>query len=253
MIPIRTDEEIGILRKSAQILVNTFREVEHYIEPGIPTQKLNEIAEIAIQDGGGRPAFKGYNGFPASICTSIDHEVVHGIPSHRVLSEGEILSLDIGVEFRGYFSDAAKTYGIGLISNDKARLIEITKNALYRGIKKCREGNRLTDISHAIQSYTESKQTNVVRELVGHGIGQKLHEEPQIPNFGAPHRGPKLQAGMVFAIEPMVNQGQCEVFIMEDGWTVVTKDALPSAHFEHTVLITEGKPEILTLGIEKNI
>lgn len=251
MIPIRNDEEIVILRKSAQILVSAFREVERYIEPGIPTKKLNEIAEIAIQDGGGRPAFRGYNGFPASICTSVDHEVVHGIPSQRVLSEGEILSLDIGVEFRGYFSDAAKTYGIGLISDDKARLIEITKNALYRGIKKCREGNRLTDISHAIQHYAESKKTNVVRELVGHGVGQKLHEEPQIPNFGAPHRGPKLQAGMVFAIEPMVNLGQCEVSIMEDGWTVVTKDALPSAHFEHTVLITEGKPEILTLGIEK--
>lgn len=253
MIPVKTNKEIDLLRQSAQILCDTFKEVEKYIKRGISTKKLSNVAEHIILERGGKPAFKGYNGFPAAICTSIDNEVVHGIPGDRILAEGEIISVDIGVELDGYYSDAAKTYGIGKISKDKLRLVEITKEALYRGIKKCRVGYHISDISYAIQSYIEAKKANVVRELVGHGIGRKLHEEPQIPNFGQPHRGPEIQAGMVFAIEPMVNQGGYEITLMNDGWTVTTKDGLPSAHFEHTVLITEGRPEILTVGIENHL
>jgi methionyl aminopeptidase len=250
MIPIRGEDEIGKLRKSADLLVKTFRAVEKAIEPGTDTGTLDGIAERTILSEGGRPAFKGYRGFPASICSSFDEQVVHGIPGSRKCREGDILSIDIGVELDGYFSDATKTYMLGTVSEEKQRLMEATKASLYRGIRKCRSGKYLGDISHAIQTHVESKGFSVVRDLVGHGIGEKLHEEPQIPNFGQPRRGPKLQAGMVFAIEPMINMGRPEVKFLDDGWTVVTADGLPSAHFEHTVLITGSKPEILTIGIE---
>ena len=250
MIPIKTEEEISKLRKSAQLLVKTFREIEAILAPDIPTSMLDEVTEEVIRSGGGKPAFKGYRGFSASICTSIESEVVHGIPGTRRLREGEIISVDIGVELDGYFSDAAKTYGVGEISQDRILLMDTTRTALHRGIRKCREGNRLSDISHSIQTYVESKGYSIVRALVGHGIGRSLHEEPQIPNFGSPHNGPKLHSGMVFAIEPMVNMGSSEVKFLKDGWTVETSDGSPSAHFEHTVLVTDGKPEILTIGIE---
>jgi methionyl aminopeptidase len=250
MIPIKTAEEISKLRKSAQLLVKTFREIEAILSPDIPTRMLDEVTEEVIRSGGGKPAFKGYRGFSASICTSIESEVVHGIPGTRRLREGEIISVDIGVELDGYFSDAAKTYGVGEISQDRILLMDTTRTALHRGIRKCREGNRLSDISHSIQTYVESKGYSIVRALVGHGIGRSLHEEPQIPNFGSPHNGPKLHSGMVFAIEPMVNMGSSEVKFLKDGWTVETSDGSPSAHFEHTVLVTDGKPEILTIGIE---
>jgi len=250
MIPIREAWEIERMRNSAALLSRTFREIEKQIQPGVSTEHLDRIAESTIRDGGGKPAFKGYRGYPATICASVDAVVVHGIPNQEALKEGSILSVDIGVLLEGYFSDAAKSYAIGTISESKSKLMATTRKALHRGIRKCRTGNHLSDISNAIQSTAEAEGYGVVRALVGHGIGTALHEEPQIPNYGQPGRGPKLKAGMVFAIEPMINTGTPEVEILEDGWTVQTKDRKPSAHFEHTVLITKGKPEILTTGIE---
>ncbi len=250
MIPIRGQAEIDGLRKSAALLVKAFKAAESILDAGVTTEELDWIVEKVIVENGGKPAFKGYRGYPASICTSIDEEVVHGIPSSRACKEGEIIGLDIGVELNGFFSDAAKTYGIGRISEEKKRLKETTHAALFRGIRQCRKGKNLYDISHAIQTMVESRGFSVVRDLVGHGIGTSLHEEPQIPNFGPPKQGPKLYAGMVFAIEPMINMGVPEVKFLKDGWTVVTADRQPSAHFEHTVLITDSKPEILTFGIE---
>lgn len=252
MIPIKTGEEIEKLRKSAQLLVQVFHAVEDVMDPGVTTGMLDKIAEDVIRASGGEPAFKGYRGYPKTICSSIESEVVHGIPGKRVLKEGEIVSIDIGVKKDGYYSDAAKTYGIGTLSSDKILLMETTWLALHRGIHQCIEGNQLSDISHAIQECVEKEGFSVVRALVGHGIGKELHEEPQIPNFGPPKKGPKLCAGMVFAIEPMINMGSSDVNFLDDGWTVKTMDGYPSAHFEHTILITEGKPEIFTLGIEEN-
>ena len=250
MIAIRTEEEIEKFRKSARILVDAFHAVEDALVPGVETRQLDDAAEALIRSNNARPAFKGYRGFPASVCVSIDQEVVHGIPGSRKLKEGQLVSIDLGVELDGYYTDAAKTYGIGDLPQPKQLLMDTTKAALHRGIKKCRQGNKLTDISHAIQTCVEAKGFSVVRALVGHGIGTQLHEEPQIPNFGLPRRGPKIMPGMVFAIEPMINLGGPEVKFLKDGWTVETSDGSPSAHFEHTVVITEGKPEILTLGIE---
>lgn len=250
MISIRTDEEIQKLRQSADLLVTAFRAIEKVITEGVSTKRVDEVAEEAIRSGGGKPAFKGYRGYPSTVCISVDEEVVHGLPGERILADGELVSIDIGVELNGYLADAAKSYPIGEISPEKTKLMTTTRKALHRGIKKCRAGNKLSDISHAIQTCVEAEGYSVVRALVGHGIGTRLHEEPQIPNFGPPHRGPKLQAGMVFAIEPMINLGGPEVKFLDDGWTVVTQDLKPSAHFEHTVVITEGKPEILTLAIE---
>ncbi len=247
-IPVKSAEEIDQLRKSAQLLVKAFKAVDEIIREGISTKKIDQIVENVIRKGGGIPAFKNYNGYPASICASIDCEVVHGIPSSQKIEAGQIVSIDIGVNLNGFFSDACKSYAIGELDEEKQKLIETTKTSLYRGIKKCRSGNRLSDISHAVQSYVESKGFSVVRDLVGHGIGKALHEPPQIPNYGPPHQGPKLESGMVFAIEPMVNTGDASIQIMTDGWTVKTKDRKPSAHFEHTVLITDGSPEILTAG-----
>ena len=253
MISIKSEEESSGLRRSAELLVKAFLAVEEALKPGVQTSTLDRIADETIRAGGGRPAFKGYRGYPASICTSVESEVVHGIPGKVRLEDKQMVSIDIGVELNGLYSDAAKTYGIGEISSDKVLLIETTKTALYRGIRKCRRGNRLFDISHAIQSYVESKGFSVVRALVGHGIGKSLHEEPQIPNYGLPGKGPKLLSGMVFAIEPMVNMGSPDVTFLTDGWTVKTSDGRPSAHFEHTILITNGWPEVLTSGIENNV
>jgi methionyl aminopeptidase len=250
MIPIKTETEIAGLRRSADLLVQTFHAVETILAPGILTEELADVAEEVILSGGGKPAFKGYNGYPASICVSIESEVVHGIPRKRKIEEGKLISVDIGVELDGYYSDATKTYGIGNISDERLRLIEVTRNALYRGIQKCRKGNRISDISHEIQHYVETNGFSVVQALVGHGIGRKLHEEPQIPNFGPPRRGAKIAPGMVFAVEPMVNMGGHEVRILNDGWTIETQDGYPSAHFEHTVLVTEGTPDILTVAID---
>jgi len=218
-----------------------------FIREGITTEELDRLAEEYIKRHGGIPAFKGYRGYPRSLCVSVNEEVVHGIPGKRKLKEGDIVSLDLGVLMDGYYGDAAITVPVGKVSELARKLIKVTEEALYRGIEMARPGNRLSDISHAIQTHVEKAGFSVVREFVGHGIGKQLHEEPQVPNFGPPNRGPRLEPGMVLAIEPMVNTGTWEVRILPNGWTVVTADGGLSAHFEHTVAITDNGPEILSL------
>ena len=247
MIPIKNEKEIELMRISSRITAETFELVWSLIKPGVSTEKIDREIDRFIRSKGARPAFKGLYGFPASACISVNEEVVHGIPSKkRVLEEGDIVSVDIGVEYRGYYGDSAFTFPVGEVDERKQKLMLRTLEALYRGIEMARAGNRVQDISFAIQQHAESFGYGVVRELVGHGIGKALHEEPQVPNFGQPNRGPKLKAGMTIAIEPMINLGVPGVYTLDDGWTVVTQDGLPSAHYEHTVLIQDGKPEILT-------
>ncbi|NOZ62909.1 MAG: type I methionyl aminopeptidase [Calditrichaeota bacterium] len=248
MIILKTDREIELMRKSAEILIATFKIVDSLIEPGIRTEVIDREVEKFIRSKGARPAFKGYHGYPASACISIDDEVVHGIPGEHKLKSGQIVGVDIGVELNKYFSDAAKTYAVGEISAEKKRLMAVTEQSLGKGIEAAVAGNRLSDISFAVQSFVEDAGYSVVRELVGHGIGRDLHEDPQVPNYGKAGRGPRLKPGMVLAIEPMVNMGACEVVFEDDNWTVRTADSLASAHFEHTVAITENGNEILTLG-----
>lgn len=249
MIRIKSPQEIALIRNSCKILVNTVQLLGKLIREGVTTEEIDGEAEQFIRSRGARPAFKGYNGFPATTCISINDQVVHGIPDDTKLQNGMLVSIDIGVELNGYFGDAAKTFIVGDVEPEKKRLVEVTRQALYKGIEIIQPGRRLSDISHAIQSHVESAGYSVVRDLVGHGIGKKLHEDPQIPNYGPPHQGPKLKEGMVFAIEPMVNQGGYQVIIDDDQWTVRTKDGLPSAHFEHTVAIAANGPDILTSGI----
>lgn len=251
LISLKEKDEILKLKESAKVLVNGFKAVYKKLEVGIKTKLLDQVVEKEITHCGAIPAFKGYRGFPASICVSINEEVVHGIPGNRIIHEGDIVSIDMGVKLNGYFTDAARTFRVGRITEDKKRLLQVTKKSLYLGIEEFQKGNRLSDISHNIQSYVEKKGFSVVRELVGHGIGTSLHEDPQIPNYGAPHNGPLLKPGMVFAIEPMVNMGEKEITFDDDGWTVRTADKEPSAHFEHTVVLTDNGPEILTIGIEE--
>lgn len=248
MIVIRSPEEIAILREANQIVARILQELADDIGPGVTTGSLDDKAERLILQAGGRPAFKGYRGYPKTICTSVNQEVVHGIPSPGViLREGDIISIDIGIVYRGYVGDTAATFPVGQVSEEKRRLIRVTKEALYMGIDRVRAGNRLSDVSYAIQTHVERHGFSIVRDFVGHGIGQQMHEEPQIPNFGRPHLGPKLQEGMVLAIEPMVNAGSYEVRVLEDQWTAVTRDGRPSAHFEHSVAITNGEADILSL------
>lgn len=246
MIAINTEEEIEKIAESARIVGTVLRDIREYIKPGVMTETIDKMIEEMIKSYGGRPAFKGYRGFPASSCISIDEVVVHGIPGKREMEDGQIVGIDVGVEKNGYFGDACRSYKIGKVSPVKEKLLRVAEEALYKGIKKCVEGNRLFDISYAIQSHVESHGFNVVKDMVGHGIGRKLHEEPSIPNYGKPNTGPLLKNGMIFAIEPMVNEGTYEIRILEDRWTVVTLDSKPSAHFEHTVLITNNKPRILS-------
>lgn len=234
------------MREAGRIVAGALREVEKAIRPGITTRELDQIAEDYIRRHGATPAFKGLYGFPASICTSINNEVVHGIPGLRTLENGNIISIDIGTEINGYFGDAAKTFPVGTVSDEALRLLKVTEESLMAGIAMAVAGNRLTDISHAVQSYVESHGFSVVRDYVGHGIGSKMHEDPQVPNFGPPGRGPRLEPGITLAIEPMVNAGSYEVMTLADRWTVVTKDGSLSAHFEHTIAITDAEPEILT-------
>ncbi|RLA79743.1 MAG: type I methionyl aminopeptidase [Deltaproteobacteria bacterium] len=247
MINLRTKEEIEKLRRSNRLVAQALLKVREAIRPGVTTAELDRIAEETIRKGGGRPAFKGYRGYPANLCVSVNEEVVHGIPGPRRLQEGDIVSLDLGVLMDGYYGDAAITVPVGKVSEEAQKLIEVTEEALHKGIEKARVGNRLYDISHAIQSWVESFGFSVVRDFVGHGIGRQLHEEPQVPNFGPPNQGPRLMVGMVLAIEPMVNAGGWQVKVREDGWTVVTADGSLSAHFEHTIAITEEGPDILSL------
>ncbi len=247
MIVLKKPEEIEKIRVACQIVARILKEVGRRVRPGVTTYELNEISEVLAEKEKARPAFKGYRGYPFSLCTSVNCEVVHGLPSKkRVLKEGDLISLDFGVVKDGYYGDAAVTLPVGEISDDAWDLIRVTREALYQGISKADPRHRLFDISHAIQSYVESRGYSVVREFVGHGIGRNLHESPQIPNFGRKGHGIRLKAGMVVAIEPMINQGAAEIRILADNWTAVTKDGKLSAHFEHTVAITEDGPDILT-------
>lgn len=247
MIIIKSKREIEQLKKSSAIVAEVFEKIKKAIEPGVQTKELDRIAEDIIRSKGAIPAFKGYRGFPATVCISINEEVVHGIPGQRRLKEGDIVSIDVGVNLNGYFGDGAITLPVGEVDEIGKRLIEVTERALYIGIEKARPGNRLFDISNAIQTWVESNGFSVVRDFVGHGIGKDLHEEPQIPNFGPPNQGPRLEEGMVFALEPMVNEGTHMVKILSDGWTVVTADGKRSAHFEHTIAITDDGAEILSI------
>lgn len=246
MILLKSDRELDYMREAGHVTAKVLKAMEEAVEPGITTQELDAIAEKIIRQHGGTPSFKGYNGFPASICTSINEEVVHGIPGLRKLVAGDIISIDVGVDINGYHGDAAITLPVGKIDPQILKLIEVTRESLMAAIEQAVIGNRLSDISHAVETYVKQFGYSVVQDYVGHGIGRKLHEEPQVPNFGPPGRGPRLRAGMTLAIEPMVNMGTHEVKVLQDNWTVVTKDGLPSAHFEHTVAITPDGPEILT-------
>lgn len=234
------------MRQAGRIVSQLLKLMESEAKPGITTKALDVIAEKFILSQGSEPAFKGYYGFPASICASVNEEVVHGIPGPRVLKSGDIIGVDVGVRLKGYYSDAARTFAIGKIDPESQRLIDVTRAAMQEGIKQAIVGNRLTDISWAVQSYAESHGFSVVRQYVGHGIGRNLHEDPQVPNFGKPNQGPKLVEGMALAIEPMINLGTKEVETLADGWTVVTKDRKRSGHFEQTIFVQEGKAEVVT-------
>ena len=247
-ISIKSDKEIELMRESGRILAKVLKELESFVNPGISTLEIDKKCHEIIKSYGCIPSFLDYNGFPASLCISINDEVVHGIPdSDHILREGDIVSLDCGVIYEGYHSDAARTIPVGEITKEAEKLIEVTKQSFFEGIKFAKEGRHLHDISEAIQKYVESFGFSVVRDLVGHGIGRNLHEEPQVPNFKQRNRGPKLQAGMTLAIEPMVNVGRYDVYWMDNDWTVVTEDGSLSAHYENTILITEGEPEIFTI------
>lgn len=247
MIYIKSDSEIALMRYAGKVTGEVLNLLEKYIKPGITTKELDEMAEDYILSKDCQPAFKGLYGFPATICASINDEVVHGIPGLRKLKEGDIISIDTGAIYRGFNGDAARTFAVGKISDNLQKLIDVTKQSFFEGIKMATEQHRLSDISNAIQSYVEKNGFSVVREYVGHGIGKKMHEDPQIPNYGPPGRGPKLRYGMTLAIEPMVNEGKYNVKIKENNWTVVTADGSASAHYENTIVITKGEPEILTL------
>jgi len=246
MIILKSPEEIEKIAQSCRIVAKTLDAIKLMVRPGLTTLEIESFADTYVREQGGEPAFKGYRGYPASICTSINNEVIHGIPSKRILEDGDILSVDLGVYKDGFYGDGAVTIPVGRIAPGLERLLNVTEESLYIGIGSARVGNRVSDISYAIQSHVESNGFSVVRAFVGHGIGRELHEDPQIPNFGPPGRGPRLREGMTLAIEPMVNLGVYEVFILNDGWTAVTADGKPSAHFEHTVLITSEGPNILT-------
>ncbi len=246
MVFTRNREEIEKIRVSAQLVAMTLRELGRHVRPGVTTAELDRIAESFIRDHGARPAFKGYRGFPASICPSVNEEVVHGIPGPRELREGDIIGIDVGVEKNGWYGDAALSFPVGEVSAEARRLLDVTRESLMQGIAQARAGNRVGDISNAVQSYVEAQGYSVVKALVGHGIGREMHEEPAVPNFGPAGRGPRLMTGLVLAIEPMVNTGGFEVVTRSDGWTVATKDGGLSAHFEHTVAVGPDGPEILS-------
>ena len=247
MIILKTPDEIVRMRRAGALVGRVLEVLRESVRPGISTAWLDRIAENAIREGDGIPSFKGYRGFPASICVSVNDEIIHGIPGDRILVEGDIVSMDVGAIVDGYHGDAAVTLGVGAVSPDAERLMRVTRESLAAGIENARPGRRLGDIGSAVQAHVESNGFSVVRDFVGHGIGRKMHEEPQIPNFGRPGEGIRLRAGMVLAIEPMVNAGGHEVRILDDRWTACTMDGSLSAHFEHTVAVTLDGPEVLTL------
>ncbi|PRX27486.1 methionine aminopeptidase type I [Orenia metallireducens] len=247
MIIRKSEREIEIMRKAGSIVAQTHALLAEKVTPGITTGELDKIAEEFILSKGGKPAFKGYQGFPSTLCVAVNEEVVHGFPGNRVLEEGDIIGMDLGVLIDGFYGDSAYTLAVGEISDQAQNLLKVTEESLHQGIEQALEGNRLSDISHAVQKYVEARGYSVVRRFVGHGVGRNLHEDPQIPNFGPAGRGPRLKEGMVLAIEPMINVGTHKVKILDDGWTVITADKELSAHFEHTVAITKDGPRILTL------
>ena len=246
MVYKRSENEIKMISRSCQIVADTIDMLSEFVVPGALISDLDKKAENFITSQGARPAFKGYMGFPSTLCISIEDAVVHGIPGDIELKEGQIVGIDCGAELNGYYGDHAKTFSVGRISSEKKKLMEITEESLYKGIEKAVPGNFVGDIGHAVQTHAESNGFSVVRELVGHGIGENLHEEPQVPNYGAPSQGYKLHAGMCIAIEPMINLGGREIYTAKDGWTILTADGKASAHFEHTIAILDDGPEILS-------
>jgi len=255
MIYYKTEEEIDLIRESSLLVAKTLAEIAGLIKPGITTQALDEIAEEFIRDNGGMPAFKGYNGFPNTLCVSPNDQVVHGIPNGRALKDGDILSVDCGVVMNGYYGDSAFTYEVGEVDVQIKQLLKVTKESLYKGIEMAVAGNRVGDIGYAVQKHAESFGYGVVRELVGHGVGKNLHESPEVPNYGRKGKGILLKEGLVIAIEPMINMGERGIMQHNDGWTITTLDNKPSAHFEHTIVVRKGKAEILSsfVEIEKKI
>jgi methionyl aminopeptidase len=246
MLYLKTDEEVGLLRESNMLVSRTLAEIASIIRPGVTTLYLDKIAESYILEHGATPAFKGYGGFPNTLCTSVNDEVVHGIPSGYVLKEGDIISVDCGVILNGWYGDSAYTFAVGQISDDVRRLLDYTRASLEEGVKEAVAGNRVGDISFAVQTKAESGGYSVVRELVGHGLGRKLHEPPEVANFGKKGTGPKMEKGLVICIEPMINAGRKETLQMRDGWTIKTADGRPSAHFEYAVAVNKGKADVLT-------
>lgn len=248
MIIIKSKNEIDLMRESGKVTGYILKSLEDIIRPGISTLEIDRYVSKIIKENNMTPTFLGYQGFPASICASVNEEVVHGIPSgKRILREGDIISVDVGCTYKGYVSDAARTYPVGKVGDEAQRIMDSARQAFFEGLKFCREGYRLTDISSAIQEKVEADGFGVIRDLVGHGVGSEMHEEPQIPNYGRPGRGPRLAAGMVFAIEPMITEGSYEIEVLQDNWTIVTADRKLAAHYENTVVITDGEPELLTL------
>ncbi len=247
MIVLKTEEEKEKMRESNRIVALVLQEIESLIKPGVKTIELDKFAEDLIRKEGAVPGFKGYQGFPATLCVSINEEIVHGIPSERKLKDGDIVSIDVGTIKDGFYGDGAKTYAVGKVDEKGLRLMETTREALMKGIEKAVPGNRISDISHSVQNYVESQGFSVVRQFVGHGIGRNLHEDPQIPNYGEPGRGPVIKKGMAIAIEPMVCEGNWEAEVLSDGWTAVCKDGSRAAHYEHTIFINAEGPEILTV------
>jgi methionyl aminopeptidase len=248
MAVLKTTEEVEIMRRAGRVVAEVLDMVEGTIEPGMTTGQLDMVIEDFIRSRGAIPGFKNYQGFPASACISINEEVVHGIPGKRVIMDGDIVSVDVGSIVDGFYGDSARTFAVGEVSEDKLRLMENTQKSLAAGIDKARKGNKLGEISAAVQAVAEAEGYGVVRQLVGHGIGRNMHEEPQVPNFGSPKDGPVLKVGMVIAIEPMVNLGTYQVKTLPDGWTIITADGKASAHYEHTVAITDDGPDILTVA-----
>jgi methionyl aminopeptidase len=246
MISLKNEEELACMREAGRVVAQALAHLVGHIQPGMATKRLDVLAETFITEHGGIPSFKGYRGYPASVCVSVNEEVVHGIPGPRLLKEGDIVSLDLGVIYQGFQADAALTVGVGEIDELAQRLIATTEGALWAGITQARKGKHIGDISWAIQKYAESRGFSVVRQYVGHGIGREMHEDPQVPNFGQPGRGGALRPGMTLALEPMVNVGTYLTRLLDNGWTVVTEDGRLSAHFEHTIAVTESEPEVLT-------
>lgn len=246
MITLKSPQQIAQMKEAGLIVYQVHQELARAVKPGVTTRELDELAESLIRKAGGVPTFKGYHGYPASICASVNAEVVHGIPSGRILQEGDVIAIDLGVTYKGWVGDSAYTHPVGKIAPETAQLLDCTRIALEKAIAQCYPGNRLGDVGHAVQAYVESQGFSVVRDFVGHGIGSSMHEDPQVPNFGVPGSRELLRPGMVLAIEPMVNAGTWEVKVLQDQWTVVTADGRNSVHFEHTVAITEEGPVILT-------